>query len=136
LHIFSMKDFKYLIVTDMPIIEGILDRTIFDYRNTQLKRRYEQRSFSGIPMGSSEIKFDEIPLGIVATVQICFIMDERYCPGLHQNLILPNFEPRWESNDVRLFLKLQGMKWRINERLRTERTKRPFEEQQLSLSHV
>ena len=142
-HIFSLADFDYLTLKNMPILEcpegcDVLDLRLHDYRNTAPAddRAYDSRSFAGIPLGTHPLHPTDVNLGFVADVQMCLIRDDRYCPGLHQNLILPQFEMRWEAEPVRLYLRMLAFRWKIAERLRTERTMRPFEEQSLSLSHV
>ena len=142
LHVFSTDDFSYLVLKDIPIIqvpegEGF-SRLIFDYRDTEPPsgRGYAQRSFSGIELGSKLLAPRALDGGFVTNVQVCLVEGGRYCPGLHQNLILPQFEMRWESNDLQIYLRMLSFRWKILERLRFERTKRPFEEQKLSLSHI
>jgi hypothetical protein len=142
LHVFSLSDFDFVTLKDIPILEpstgsSTFDRVLHDYRDsTSPVGAYHNLSFSNIAMGTNPLDPSEVEGGFVAKVQVCLIRDDRFCPGLHQNLILPQFEKRWESESVRLYLRLLTFRWKILERLRTERTKRPFEEQRLSLSHV
>jgi len=143
LHVFSLSDFDYMTLRDCAVLQpsedgGSFDRTIRDYRDTSPPggRAYDNRSFSGIALGTNSLDPVQVDLGYVAQVKVCLIQSDRYCPGLHQNLILPQFERRWESEQVRLYLRMLTFRWKILERLRTEKTMRPFEEQKLSLSHV
>ncbi len=137
LHVFSLQDFEYVTLSDMEIIEkSNFERVLIDYRDTQPDHSYAQRSFSGIPLGEHPPNPQEVQGGYLALVQVCLIGQNRYCPGLHQNLILPQFERRWDSPELHLELKLYKFRWKILERLRAERTMRPFEEQRLSFSHV
>jgi hypothetical protein len=143
LHVFSLSDFDYTTLRDSSVLQpsegaSSFDRIIRDYRDTSPpeSRAYDNRSFSGIALGTNPLEPVQVDLGYVAQVKVCLIQDDRYCPGLHQNLILPQFERRWESEQVRLYLRMLTFRWKILERLRTERTMRPFEEQKLSLSHV
>jgi hypothetical protein len=143
LHVFSLSDFDYMTLRDSSVLQpsegaSSFDRIIRDYRDTSPpeSRAYDNRSFSGIALGTNPLEPVQVDLGYVAQVKVCLIQDDRYCPGLHQNLILPQFERRWESEQVRLYLRMLTFRWKILERLRTERTMRPFEEQKLSLSHV
>lgn len=142
-HVFSLADFDYLTLKDIPILRppngsDIFDRALRDYRDSAPPddKAYDSRSFAGIPLGTHPLSPTEIDLGFLSNVQVCLIKEDRYCPGLHQNLILPQFENRWESESVRLYLRMLTFRWKILERLRTEKTNRPFEEQSLSLSHV
>ncbi len=143
LHVLSLADFDYLTLKNIPILEppegsGVLDLRLHDYRDSAppTGRAYDSRSFAGIPLGTHPLDPAEVESGFVANVQMCLIKDDRYCPGLHQNLILPQFEMRWETESVRLYLRILAFRWKILERLRMEKTMRPFEEQSLSLSHV
>lgn len=143
LHVFSLADLDYLTLKDTPIFEapegsGTFERMLRDYRDSAPlnDKAYDSRSFAGIPLGTHPLDPSSVDLGFLANVQVCLIKDDRYCPGLHQNLILPQFEKRWETESVRLYLRMLTFRWKILERLRTEKTKRPFEEQSLSLSHV
>jgi len=143
LHVFSLSDFDFLTLKDIPILEPPkgatgFDRRLKDYRDSAPAndRVYDSRSFAGIALRTHPLNPSKAELGFLATVQVCLIEDDRYCPGLHQNLILPQFEKRWETESVRLYLRMLTFRWKILERLRTEKTKRPFEEQSLSLSHV
>lgn len=143
LHTFSLADFDYLTLKDIPILEPAkgsdeFDRRLQDYRDSAPPndRAYDSRSFAGIALGTHPLDPSEVESGFLANVQVCLIKGDRFCPGLHQNLILPQFEKRWETETVRLYLRMLTFRWKILERLRTETTKRPFEEQSLSLSHV
>jgi hypothetical protein len=142
LHVFSFADFDYLTLRDIAILEpptssDALDRTLHDYRDTASpKGAYRSRSFAGTFLGTHSLDPIKVDSGFVANVQVCLIKDGRFCPGLHQNLISPQFEMRWESESVRLYLRMLTFRWKILERLRIEKTMRPFEEQSLSLSHV
>jgi len=143
LHVFSLTDFDYMTLKDIPILETPnespeFDRRLQDYRDSAPGggRAYDSRSFAGIPLGTHPLDPTKVDLGFLANVQVCLIKEDRYCPGLHQNLVLPQFEKRWETEEVRLYLRMLTFRWKILERLHTEKTKRPFEEQSLSLSHV
>ena len=142
LHIFSLEEFDYLTLKDIPILqpeadEKVFQREIHDFReSTSPKGAYDKKSFSGIPLGKHDLNPMQVVGGFVTTVQVCLIQDERFCPGLHQNLILPQFEKRWESNSVRIYLRMLTFRWKILERLLKERTLRPFEKQEISLCHV
>lgn len=143
LHIFDVEDFNYMTLRDLPVLNpprgrDSLERSIQDFRDTSppTGHAYNNRSFSGIALGVNPLVPKGIDGGYLCQLKICLIQDDRYCPGLHQNLILPQFERRWESERVPLYLKTLTFRWKILERLRTERTMRPFEEQKLSLSHV
>lgn len=142
LHVFTLDEFDHITLKDLSILEadgntGIFEREIHDYRDTRSgQNEYDNRSFSGISLKGHELQTAKVENGFVTNVQVCLIKDNRFCPGLHQNLILPQFEMRWESNLVRLYLRMLTFRWKILERLHHERTLRPFERQEISLSHV
>lgn len=139
LHIFSLSDFEYLILRDMSILEGPSDgfeRVLFDYRlEMSWKRLDHQRSFSGASLFLDR-PFTEVNGGVITQSMACVIRDDRYYPGMFQNLILPQFEIRWENQVAPIHVQLSGFRWKIVERLRKERQARPYELLRLSLSHT
>jgi hypothetical protein len=139
LHVMSVDDFDYVSLGDLPILEakasGELSRDVLDYRDTEPQRQDNQRAFTGEDI-RMPLKADKVELGYVARVRVCHIERDRYFPGLHQNLLLPQFEARWESPETRVVLRLLSFRWKLLERLAHERTERPFEHQRLSLSHA
>jgi hypothetical protein len=110
-------------------------RSVHDYRETKPTRIDNQRSFSGIDI-SIDLETQPVDEGHLSKIRICHIESGRYYPGLHQNLILPQFEIRWESEGLRLYLPILGFRWKVLERLHEERRLRPFEIQRLSLCHT
>lgn len=139
LHIFNMADFEYLILRDMPILEGPADgfeRMLFDYRHEMSWKRLDhQRSFCGTSLFLDR-PFREVNGGVITQSRACVIRGDRYYPGMFQNLILPQFEIRWENQVVPIHVQLSGFRWKIVERLRKERQARPYELLRLSLSHT
>jgi hypothetical protein len=138
-HVFSWDLFEYIILRDISMFEpegnGQFVRHIHDYRNTKPRTHDNQRSFSGID-SSVLLKYDEVDGGYLGEIRVCHIEADRFFPGLHQNLILPQFEIRWEVPSLRLYLPLLSFRWKLLERLHEERRLRPFELQELSLSHT
>ncbi len=139
LHVFSLDDFDYVILRDKPIIQcedkNEFSRYITDYRDTEPLRKDNQRSFSGRDE-TVELKSTTVEKGYTPEVAVCHIREERFYPGLHQNIILPQFELRWDTLREKLYLRVLGFRWKILERLTEERRVRPFEFQELSLSHT
>lgn len=141
LHVFSAEDVDFLILRDVPRLES--ERTIVDYRLSAADRPDTQRSFA-------ETQFEvgregterECPGGFLVPSRVCHVQDaapqpgSRYYPGQHQNLILPEFELRWELASHRLYLPLYSFKVKLNERLAQERVERPYEIQNLANSHT
>jgi hypothetical protein len=138
-HFFSLEDFKYLILQDRPVIDcdsgANWSRYLLDYRNTDTMRADNQRCFNGT---DTTLKLEKEPVdgGVITTIAVCNIIENRFSPGLHQNLILPQFEIRWDSLPKKLYLPVMGFRWKILERLTEERRLYPFEFQTLSLSHT
>jgi hypothetical protein len=140
LHVFDIPTFDWMVLKDQARLEAEkneFSRELLDFRNTDPRvRSYNQRSFSGLEFEGHDLTNKKYSHGFLTEVEVCLIRDDRYCPGLHQNLILPQFEVRWETEDVQLRLKVLSFRWKIIERLRRERNCRRFEEQNISLSHV
>jgi len=139
LHVVSQIDFDFIILKDMPVLEednsGSFARYVADYRDTEPTRKDNQRSFSGIDF-TMELKPCSVEDGFVSEVAVCHISGGRFYPGLHQNLILPQFEIRWDLPSRKLYLPVLAFRWKILERLHEERRLRPFEIQTISLSHT
>jgi len=138
-HVFSLTDFEFLILKDTPVLDGQDDgfqRILFDYRPDRPDHRLDhQRSFGGTSLFLDR-PFDKAQLGFLSQSRACVIRNGRYYPGMFQNLILPQFEIRWEDQLSPLHVQLSGFRWKIVERLRKERQLRPYELLRLSLSHT
>jgi hypothetical protein len=137
LHVFSRQDFEYLILSDISALtaEDERSRELWDFRNTEPKRLDNQRCFAGLDQTVERVH-DKIDQGYVGNSHVFDIRDGRYYPGLYQNLVLPQFEVRWESLSLPVRLDVLGFRWKVIERLREERRLRPREYQRLSLSHT
>jgi hypothetical protein len=140
-HVFSDKDVDFLILRDQPRLEG--ERSIVDCRATRVDRADTQRSFAETQVQlAREGTEHECPAGFLVPSRVCHVEDAhpeqgtRYYPGQHQNLILPEFELRWELEAHRLYLPLYAFKVKLAERLALERVQRPFEIQSLANSHT
>lgn len=94
-----------------------------------------QRSFSGRNLRHPQ-PADEVPGGLLRASRAYTIDgdDERYYPGVLQNLVLPRFAQRWES--VPINGRLTAFRWKAIERLRYERRLRPYELLRMSLAHT
>jgi hypothetical protein len=138
LHIVSRDDLDYLILNDRPRLDE--SRTIFDYRAAAAGKCDLQRSFAGLEFDSAP-KVIECPGGYVVSSTVCYVRElddegERYFPGNFQNLILPEFEIRWDFEPQRMYLPIYSFKVKLEERLAHERRERPYERQRLSNSHT
>jgi hypothetical protein len=138
-HCFSWNDFDYILLKDRPVIQPDacpgFSCELWDYRDTEPTRKDNQRSFSGHDI-TVDREYSEVDGGWLAQNRVCHFDADRFYPGLHQNLILPQFEVRWDTPCKRLHLPLLCFRWKLQERLREEQRLRPFEIQTLSLSHA
>ncbi len=139
LHVISSSEFDHMILKDKPKLEPDTGenflREVTDYRDTEPTRFDNQRSFSGIDY-TVPLKAGAVEGGYASLIRVCHIEAGRYYPGLHQNLVLPQFEIRWEDPSFRLYLPILGFRWKLLERLHEERRLRPFEIQRMSLCHT
>jgi hypothetical protein len=140
IHIASLSTFNHIILADMPSIRlpsGVdsFIRRLYDYRDTPPLRRDVQTCFAGIKT-ESDLQTTPVKGGYITTERVAHITGERYYPGLHQNLVLPQFELRWQMPSVRLTLALLAFRWKILARLTDERRMRPHELQHLAFSHT
>ncbi len=139
IHALSFDDFDFVTFRDLPTITNrsdLLLRELWDYRDTAATRRDNQRSFSGHDF-TVDREVREVDRGFLARTRVGHIdAEDRYYPGLHQNLILPQYEIRWEPDTYRLRLPLLSFRWKLIERLAHERTLRPFEYQTIRLCHT
>jgi len=138
LHIVDVKTFSQIILEDVPIFQAstkdFFHNKIYDYR-TEEPGTHTQRSFDGRAR-SPHIEVESVEGGFITAREACFIEDDRYFPGFHQNLILPKYEIRWEDDQYPLEFRLDAFRWKLIERLRYEKTKQPFSHLRLSLSHT
>ncbi len=139
LHVVSVADFDYIILRDRPRLDA--DRTILDFRQDPPNRPDCQCSFAGTTV---EVQRDaeQVEGGFVTTSRVCHLgpadpePGERFYPGQHQNLVLPEVEVRWELSFSRIYLPLYSFKVKLDERLAVERAQRPYEIQNLANSHT
>ena len=141
IHAFSADDIDYIILRDRPQLDR--KRVIFDYRPDKPDRPDTQRSFAETVIEHQRVDTERAcPGGYILPSQVCDIRSatpqhgNRYYPGQHQNLILPEFELRWDLEAHRLYLPLYTFKVKLWERLSLERVQRPYEIQTLANSHT
>jgi hypothetical protein len=136
LHILDLADFQYVALRDVPALENGMSRRLHEYRNDSPGgSSVETSCFAGYPTVSPQ-PFDEVDLGFVCDTLICEVRGERFRPGVLMNLILPQFEVRWEAPATRIRLTVQNLRHKLDSRLAVERRLRYFEHQTLSLSHT
>ncbi|WP_436495580.1 hypothetical protein [Actinokineospora sp. HUAS TT18] len=136
-HIASRDVMDELIFRKQPRIDlTSLGRTrmVSDFRETRASREDHQRSFSGRNLRLA-LETTEVEESIVRSSHLYYIDDdERFYPGMFQNLILPQFDVRWGTRHLRRAV--EAFRWKMVERLRFERQARPHEFLRLSLAHT
>ncbi|HEX8052355.1 MAG TPA: hypothetical protein VF517_05135 [Thermoleophilaceae bacterium] len=135
LHAFDLDDFNYLALRDIHALHDGFSRTLSEYRGDKPAAKDELRSFAGT-RHSVDTAYVEVRNGVVAKTRHCEVTDERFYPGVHMNLLLPQLEVRWESPRARVRLALLDLRWKLLARLAEERRLRSHEIQRLSLSHT
>jgi hypothetical protein len=137
LHFLSRSVLDYLLVEDSTKLMADRaghHRTVNDYREKAVSREDHQRSFSGrnqrLPLPTEDVEG-----GVIRKSRVFVIdLEDRYYPGMFQNMLLPRFDYRWD--DARIERQLQVFKWKIIERIRYERRMRPHEFLRVSLAHT
>jgi hypothetical protein len=137
IHVVSLSDFSYLTLRDMASFTDppSLSRFVHEYRDDEPPRSKEAHwCFAGY-RHVRDLKYEPVEGGYRARLVVCEVRDRRFYPGVHLNLILPQFETRWESPQARIRLALQALRWKLLDRLADERRLRHLEVQRLSLAH-
>ncbi|TLH59718.1 hypothetical protein C1S80_19760 [Mycolicibacterium aubagnense] len=110
--------------------------SIYDFRETSPTREDYQRSFSGqsatLALDSEQI--GESFLRATRAFHIDGETDSLY-PGMFQNTILPAFDLQPQSS-LDLRRKVDAFRWKMVDRLRYEKNKRPDEHLRLGLCHT
>ena len=134
-HVLTLAQFRWITIADKPVLAEGLDRRVWDLRETKPTREDLQRTFAGT-VHPVERRYEQTAQGWLAESYVAQVTDERFRPGLHQNLILPRFDLRWDLRRHRLALPIYAFRWKIMERLEEERRLRPYEDQRISRSHT
>lgn len=140
IHVMSAPVMDFVILRDLPHLDR--ERKVLDFRAQRARDPDKQRSFAGTEHVSSRGRQRKCEGGYLVPSYVCQVTPaegapgERYYPGQHQNLILPEIEIRWELESHRLYLPLFSFKVKLRERLELERHWRPYEIQRLSNSHL
>lgn len=134
----SLDALDWLLVADTPKLnEGSAGRgrSVQEFCQFGSAPEDHQRNFSGRNLRSS-LDTHELPGGLLRTSRVYTFDgdDERYYPGVLQNLVLPRFAPRWEA--VPINGRLEAFRWKVVERLRYERRRRPYELLRMSQAHT
>lgn len=136
LHVLSIDDFQFVTLHDTPILKARLSRSIREYRDDRPpKPETELHCFAGYARSVKRHPVKTLG-GWVTTELVADIRNERFYPGVHLNLLLPQFEVRWEAPEARIRLTLLNLRWKLLARLADEQQMRSFEIQRLSLSHT
>ncbi|MFI1373261.1 hypothetical protein ACH4UY_14735 [Streptomyces longwoodensis] len=138
-HVITLRGLSYLLASDASHLSWHSsgpNRLVRDYREQQPTRKDHQRNFSGKSIRLS-IAVNEAPGGYERQSHAYHIDDDdRYYPGMFQNLVLPHFRLRWNSIGDSVPRKLESFHWKVIERMRYERRQRPYELMLTSLSHT
>lgn len=134
-HIASLDVFEKIILESMPKIPDDRRIGILDYRADRPLRKLASRGFNGIDVWIAQ-EYTEVDSGFLSQVQVFDSYGQRFKPGIHQGLVMPEFEIRWDDEPLSLRVPIAHFKWKVLERLRQERAQRPWEVQLLSLSHA
>lgn len=138
LHVVSADHFEYITLKDVAAISDLGDnsaRTIKEYRNDEPPRdREDQFCFAGLRRESA-LSSTPVGDGVLTELQVCEVRDNRFYPGTHLNLILPQFDVRWESPQTPVRIELLALRWKLLTRLDEERRLHPLQVHKLSLSH-
>jgi hypothetical protein len=138
LHVVSADDFEHIALKDQAAICDLGDgskRMIQEYRTDPPPRDFEdQFCFAGLRRESA-LTSTPVGNGFLTDVQVCELHEDRFYPGTHLNLLLPQFDVRWESPQTAVRIELLALRWKLLARLDEERRLHPLEVQKLSLSH-
>jgi hypothetical protein len=136
LHVMSLDDFQFVALRDIPALETGLALSLREYRDDRPSgNSNELRCFAGYTRTVDQ-PYEPVDNGFVAQEPIAEIRDDRFFPGVHLNLILPQFEVRWEAPQARVRLTLLNLRWKVLARLDEERRMRSYEIQRVSMSHT
>jgi hypothetical protein len=133
LHIADIATFERLTARPEALDDDQVDH-VYDYRVDKPSLGIA-RGFDGYHEEFNHT-WQDVNGGKLVKLRIYDTYDKRYKPGLHQQLILPQFDCRWESSQIPVRLPLVEFKWRIIDRLRYERNLHPLRQQSLALAHV
>lgn len=142
LHIFPKAAFCYMLLVDLPVIETSEDepelhRAMWDFRDDLGRRKSEtiEYCFASTPLRSSR-EIRTVSGGHLAEETVCRVTDERFYPGVFHNIVMPQFEVRWDRTDFNARLMVLGFRGKMLDRLARERQLRPWEDQTLANSHI
>ena len=136
LRVASIEALDWLLVADNPKLSSGgagHHRSVRDF--CQSKRTVDGylRSFSGRSL-RMPLDVEKVDDSLLLTHRVYSIHEDRYYPGSLQNLILPRFNKRWDNAPIGG--KLETFRWKIIERLRSERRDQPYEVLRVSLAHT
>jgi hypothetical protein len=135
LHVFDLSDFAALVMKSTPRIPSDLHLEIAEFRGDQPNSATEElRSFLGVGRHEA-LRCEVVRGGFIATHVAARVVEDRFYPGSHLNIVLPRFEVRWESPQARLRLTLLALRWKLVARLHDEE-RLHGETPHLSYAHV
>lgn len=131
LHIFSRHELDHLLLTNLPVVAFASRQrhveSMWDFRPDSPGKRFDQqRSFAG-----SELRLprpsEQDANGYLAKSAVCVVRKGRYHPGMYQNLMIPLFDTLWDAFPEPLSPRLEAFRWKVVERLRSEKRRWPYE---------
>jgi hypothetical protein len=137
IHACTEEVFRSIILRDFPRISlEVIGKSlqVNDFRENLISRKDHQRNLGG---GNLRLELETRPLGdSFLRSSYIFYIDSRnqYYPGMFQNLVLPNFDLRWGTTELRR--SIEAFRWKIVERLRFEGRARPHDFLRISLAHT
>lgn len=139
LHVMTVQEFKHISLEDCPKLDQIPEgprRTVNVYRDdAPPEREEEQYCFAGF-RDWSKVPAKAVRHGYLTTVQVCDIKDRRFYPGMHLNLLFPQFEVRWEAPRIPARLALQALRYKLLARLVDEKLSHERQVMKLSFAHA
>ena len=136
LRVASIEALEWLLVADNPKLtagDSGHHRSIRDFCQSERSADGYLRSFSGRSR-RMPLDVEKVDDSLLLTHGVYSIHENRYYPGSLQNLILPRFNKRWDNASIGS--KLETFRWKIIERLRSERRDQPHEILRMSLAHT
>jgi len=137
LHVLSLEDFAFVTLRDLPVLRPNFRRWLHEYRDDRPSADADKFScFAGYVRSITQDHSETPDGGFILKGLVAEIEGGRLYPGVLMNLILPQFEVRWEAPETRIRLALLNFRWKLLARLMDERQMRRFEIQRLSQAHV
>lgn len=137
LHIFTAPAFRHVLVDSCTSLRSDLmgtTRTLVDFRQQRSKREDHQRTLAGRDHFTPAVVIDAIS-GVLLKSRVYYIdVEDRYCPGLIQTILLIPDSLHWDELDFGPAV--DRFKDKMARRLALEQSKWPHEHLSVSLAHI